>query len=70
MKGKKHMSNNKTNKFAVKFIKEDAYGFKKGETCTAFKPKSKLGKEEMLCVLDKYGDEYAYPASWFEMTND
>lgn len=61
------MSTTGRNSFTVKFAREDAFGFKKGDLYTAFKPKSKFGNEEMICVLDKYGEEYAYPASWFEI---
>lgn len=61
------MSMNGQNKFTVKFIHETAYGFTKGELYEAFKCKSKFGKEEMLCIVDKHGEEYAYPVSWFEV---
>ena len=56
-------------KFKVKFTHNDAYGFIKGEIYEAFECKSKFGKEKMLCVIDKYGEEYAYPSSWFEICN-
>ncbi len=63
------MSTTGPTKFKVKFTHNDAYGFKKGEIYEAFKCKSKFGKEEMLCIIDKYGEEYAYPSSWFEICN-
>lgn len=62
-----HMSANGLIKLKVKFVHDDAYGFKKGEIYEAFECKSKFGKEEMLCIVDKSGEEYGYPASWFEI---
>ena len=56
-----------TNGIKVKYIKDNAYGFIKGKIYDAFYAKSKFGKTEMICVVDNFGEEYAYPASWFEV---
>lgn len=58
---------NSQNKLTVKFTHENAYGFVKGELYEALECKSKFGNEDMLCVIDKFGEEYAYPSSWFEI---
>lgn len=55
------------NGIKVKYIKENAYGFVKGEIYDAFLAKSKFGKTEMICIVDNSGEEYAYPVSWFEI---
>ena len=56
-----------TNGIKVKYIKENAYGFIKNKIYDAFPAKSKFGKTEMICIVDNFGEEYAYPASWFEI---
>ena len=56
-----------TNGIKVEFIKDDAFGFKKGEVYDAVLPKSKLCKKEVICVIDKFGEEYAYPREWFRI---
>lgn len=64
------MSMNGTDKFRVKFVREDCYGFKNGEIYEAIKAKSKLGGAELFCIKDKSGEEYAYPAEWFEIVEE
>lgn len=59
-----------TNGIKVKYIKENAYGFIKGKIYDAFRAKSKFGKTEMICIVDSSGEEYAYPASWFEVISE
>ena len=54
----------------VRFVQEDKYGFKKGETYNAIRPKSKLGNTEVVCVVDRFGEEYAYPANWFSIIEE
>ena len=56
-----------TNGIKVKFIKDNAYGFIKGNIYNAFQAKSKFGKTKMICIINSDGEEYAYPASWFEV---
>ena len=41
-----------TNGIKVKYIKDNAYGFVKGKIYDAFPAKSKLGKTEMICIVD------------------
>ena len=55
---------NKT--FRVKFVSDDKYGFKKGEIYDAIEAREPFFGVEMLCITDSSGEEYAYPASWFE----
>ena len=62
------MSGNKQVK--VRFIQDDKYGFVKDEVYVAFLPRSKFGNTEMVCVIDKFGEEYAYPASWFKVIEE
>jgi len=54
----------------VRFTQDDKYGFIKGEVYAAFLPQTKFGNTEMVCVIDKFGEEYAYPASWFEIVEE
>lgn len=53
----------------VKYIRDNAYGFIKGNIYEAFYAKSKFGKTKMICIIDNYGEEYAYPASWFKIVS-
>lgn len=50
----------------VRFVSEDKYGFKKGEIYDAIEGKGTFAGVKMLCITDISGEEYAYPASWFE----
>lgn len=50
----------------VRFVSEDKYGFKKGEIYDAIEAREPFFGVEMLCITDSSGEEYAYPASWFE----
>lgn len=54
-------------KIKVKCIQRNTYGFAVGEMYDAFIVKSAFkGKNDVLCVVNKYGDEYACPANLFE----
>ena len=64
------MSMNGSNSIKVRFVQNDQYGFKKGEIYNAILPKSKLGKADVICVIDQFGEEYAYPAKWFEIVRE
>jgi hypothetical protein len=55
-----------SNSFKVKFIRDDSYGFQKNHIYDAIECKSRLGQTQMISVIDRFGDEYAYPAAWFE----
>ena len=55
-----------SNSFKVKFIRDDSYGFQKNHIYDAIEFKSRLGQTQMISVIDRFGDEYAYPAAWFE----
>lgn len=55
-----------TNGFKVRYIKENAYGFIKGSVYEAFPAKS-VGKLKLICIIDSSGEEYGYPAEWFEI---
>lgn len=58
-------------KIKVKCIKENKYGFVLGKIYDAYTIKSPLkNKENMLSIVDDFGDEYAYPASFFEIVKD
>lgn len=61
------MSMNGIEYIQVKYIRDNAYGFVKNQVYRAFKAKSKFGSTEMICIVEKSGEEYAYPASWFEI---
>lgn len=61
------MSTNGSNQIKVKFVADSRFGFVKRQIYTAFKAKSKFGKSDMICVIDRFGEEYAYPATWFEI---
>lgn len=56
-----------TNGIRARFVIDDCYGFKKNRVYDAIFPKSKLCKAEVICVIDNFGEEYAYPAEWFEI---
>lgn len=64
------MSMNGIKTFKAVYVRDDAYGFVKGQVYECFHAKSKFGSTEMLCVVDDSGEEYAYPASWFEIIED
>ena len=52
----------------VRYIGKDGKGFVKNEIYDAYKLKSNLkNKNNILCVIDKFGEEYAYPSAWFEI---
>ena len=61
------MSMSGSNQVKVQFMLDDKFGFEKGRIYDAFLPQTKFGNTEMVCVIDKFGEEYAYPASWFEI---
>lgn len=62
-----YMSMTGNEKVKVKFVLKDSYGFVKGEIYNAFMPNCKIGKADVISVIDKFGEEYAYPLSWFEV---
>ena len=47
----------------------DRYGLKKNEVYDACYPKSKLVNFDILCVINQFGEEYAYPRDWFEIVD-
>jgi hypothetical protein len=54
-------------KIKVKCIKENKYGLAVGKEYDAYTVKSPLAnKGELLCVVDDYGEEYAYSSDLFE----
>jgi hypothetical protein len=53
--------------FNVRYTKEIQCGLRQGKTYQAIWARSKFGNTEMLCILDESGEEYAYPATWFEI---
>ena len=71
---RKHvMSINNNEKMKVKYIlSKEYYGFKHNQVYDAVSCKEKLGKKEMISIvnMDGDGEEYAYPASWFEIIDD
>lgn len=53
----------------VRFVyKDEIYGLKKDRVYDAIKCPKKFGGAEMLSIsnIDGDGEEYGYPASWFE----
>ena len=64
------MSMNGIETIRVKYIRDNAYGFVKNQIYDAFKAKDKFGNTEMLCIIDASGEEYAYPANWFEIIKE
>ena len=57
-------------KVRVKFIADDKHGFVKGNIYDGYLIKSQVPhKDEIISVMDKHGDEYAYPKSWFEIVS-
>lgn len=55
-------------KLKVKCIKKNKYGFIVGDIYDAYRMKSAFkNKNDILCVVDKFGEEYAYPAALFEV---
>lgn len=55
------------NGIKVKLVVDDRYGFKKGEVYDAIIPKSRLKNFDLICVINKQNEEYAYPRDWFEV---
>ena len=52
----------------VKYIKENCYSLVKDKIYSAFMIKGRfLGKENIISVVDDFGEEYAYPKDWFEI---
>ena len=51
----------------VRFVSDDKYGFKNGEIYDAIEGHGTFAGVKMLCIKDASGEEYAYPASWFEI---
>lgn len=58
-----------TGMIKVKYSGENGkYGFVFGEFYNAYEIKGNVpNKENVLAVVDKYGEEYAYPKEWFEI---
>ncbi len=55
-------------KIKVECVKQNKYGLKVGKTYDAYKIKSPIkGKENLLSVVNDYGEEYAYPSKLFEI---
>lgn len=55
----------------VKCVKPNKYGFIVGEVYDGYTVKSPIkNKKDIICVINKYGEEYAYPAELFEVQND
>jgi hypothetical protein len=53
----------------VKYIGENGkYGFAFGEFYNAYEIKGNVpNKKDIIAVVDKHGEEYAYPKEWFEI---
>lgn len=52
----------------VKYIKENRYSLVKDKIYNAFMIKGRFpGKENIISVIDDFGEEYAYPKDWFEI---
>ena len=58
------------NKIKAKFIGEDKYGFVKGKIYDGFIPKTQIKGINLISIVDDYGEEYGYPASWFEIVEE
>lgn len=55
----------------VKCIKDNKYGFVVGKHYDAYKIKSAFkNRESFISVVNDYGEEYAYPANFFEVIED
>ena len=53
----------------AKCIKENKYGLVVGKIYNAFTVKSPIkNNNEIISVVDDFGEEYAYPAALFEIT--
>ena len=61
-----------TGKIRVKYISEKSrYGFVYGEIYDGYKIKGAVPqKEKIISVIDKFGEEYAYPKEWFEIVEE
>lgn len=62
------MSMNGIEKYSVRVVVDDRYGLKKGEIYEAFDIKSKgaFPDGSLIGIFDRFGEEYAFPAAWFE----
>lgn len=55
----------------VKCIKENQWGLIVGKIYDAYKVKSNIkNKESILCVIDDFGEEYAFPTAFFEVVEN
>lgn len=54
----------------VKTVHESAFGLRSGEVYEAYPVKDKIGNTEVLGVVNQFGEEYAFPKSWFTVLND
>ena len=58
-------------KIKVKCIKENKYGLSVGNVYDAYAIKSPIkNKNDFISVVDGYGEEYAYPKSFFEIIEE
>ena len=58
-----------TGTIKAKYIGKDGkYGFVRGEIYDAYEIKGDVpNKEDIIAVVDRHGEEYAYPKEWFEI---
>lgn len=58
-------------KIKVKCIKNNKYGLIPGKHYDAYTVKSSIvGKENIISVIDDYGEEYAYPSDLFAIIKE
>ena len=58
-------------KIKVKYIGEGEKGFVKGKVYDAYQMRSKIkNASDMICVVDDFGEEYAFPKKWFEIVEN
>ena len=55
-------------KIKVKYIEKGKKGFINGKIYDAYEMKSNIKNgSDILCVIDDFGEEYAFPKKWFEI---
>lgn len=60
-----------SNKIRAKCIKENKYGFIVGEVYDGYRIVSAYQhKDSVISVIDRFGEEYAYPLEFFEVVEE
>ena len=60
------MLTNGIKKYRVCMVVDSRYGLKKGDVYEAFDIQDNFAEGTLIGIVDRFGEEYAFPAAWFE----